>query len=302
MANSPVMTSLPAYVEEQRLPLIKKAVLGAKSASLMNLQTDVKTDAVVNQLTTDVIFGDGTLCGWDEKGTQSLSQRVIHTGNFKVNMAYCDKAMLKYWTQYAVRVAAGQKSLPFEEDFVNDVVANVQANIEKAIWQGDTESSDDNLKIFDGLLKIAKADENIHKVAVDPENAYEAIKAVYMAIPEQVLAGATIFVGADTYRKFTLELMEKNLFHYDGKGVDEEIFFPGTSVKVVAVNGLNGTGYIFAARPQDLFYGCDMVNDEEKFEFWYSQDHREFRLAIEANAGVQYAYSDQVVLGGKDIA
>lgn len=302
MAN-PIMTTLPAYVEERRLPLIKEAVLGAKSASMFNLQTDIKTDAVINLLSTDVQFGDGLACGWDEQGTQTLSQRTIKTGNFKVNMSYCDKAMLKYWTQYEVRVAAGQKTLPFEEEFIDAVVADVKAKIEKAIWQGDIASGDANLKIFDGLLKIAKADENINKVTVDvAAGAYNAIKAVYMAIPEKVLDGAVIFVGADVYRKFTNELMEKNLFHYDGQGVDEEIYFPGTNVKVVAVNGLNGTDYIFAARPQDLFFGCDMVNDEEKFEFWYSQDNREFRLAIEANAGVQYAFSDQIVLGGKDIA
>lgn len=302
MAN-PIMTTLPAYVEERRLPLIKEAVLGAKSASMFNLQTDIKTDAVINLLSTDVEFGDGLVCGWDEAGTQTLSQRTIKTGNFKVNMSYCDKAMLKYWTQYAVRVAAGQKTLPFEEDFVNAVIADVKAKIETAIWQGDTASGDANLKIFDGLLKIAKADANINKVDADvTAGAYDAIKAVYMAIPEKVLDGAVIFVGADVYRKFTNELMEKNLFHYDGKGVDEEIYFPGTNVRVVAVNGLNGTDYIFAARPQDLFFGCDLVNDEEVFDFFYSKDNREFRLVIEANAGVQYAFSDQIVLGGKDIA
>lgn len=62
MAN-PIMTTLPAYVEERRLPLIKEAVLGAKSASMFNLQTDIKTDAVINLLSTDVEFGDGLVCG-----------------------------------------------------------------------------------------------------------------------------------------------------------------------------------------------------------------------------------------------
>ena len=42
-----------------------------------------------------------------------------------------------------------------------------------------------------------------------------------------------------------------------------------------------------------------MMNDEEKFELWYSQDFREFRLAIEFNAGVQVAFPDEVVLGAK---
>jgi hypothetical protein len=96
MANSPIMTSLPEYVEQRRLPLIAAAVLGGDTAKLFNLQTDVKTSAALNLLSTDVEFGDGSTCGWDEAGTQTLSQRILETGLIKVNMAYCDKVMLKY--------------------------------------------------------------------------------------------------------------------------------------------------------------------------------------------------------------
>ena len=96
MANSPIMTSLPEYVEQRRLPLIAAAVLGGDTAKLFNLQTDVKTSAALNLLTTDVEFGDGSTCGWDEAGTQTLSQRILETGLIKINMAYCDKIMLKY--------------------------------------------------------------------------------------------------------------------------------------------------------------------------------------------------------------
>ena len=96
MANSPIMTSLPEYVEQRRLPLIAAAVLGGDTAKLFNLQTDVKTSAALNLLSTDVEFGDGSTCGWDEAGTQTLSQRILETGLIKINMAYCDKVMLKY--------------------------------------------------------------------------------------------------------------------------------------------------------------------------------------------------------------
>ena len=53
MAN-PVVNSLPAYVEQQRLPLIAKSVLGAKTASLITLQTGVKGDTAVNLVSTTV--------------------------------------------------------------------------------------------------------------------------------------------------------------------------------------------------------------------------------------------------------
>lgn len=300
MANSPVMATLPAYVEQRRLPLIKEAVLKAKSASLFNLQSDIKTDAALNLLTTDVQFGDGLTCGWDEAGTQTLSQRILKTGNIKINMAYCDKAMLKYWTQYQIRVAAGQKTLPFEEDFVSAVVENVKEAVEIAIWQGDTTSETNNLKYFDGLLKILGADAGTVDVVITGASAYDDIMAVYNAIPEKVLEGASILVGADTFRKFVNELVAKNYYHYSGENLNGEIYLPGSQVKVIAVNGLNGTDKIVAGQlDKNFFYGVDMVNDEEKFEMWYSQDFREFRLAIEFNAGVQVAFPDEVVLGAK---
>lgn len=300
MANSPVMATLPAYVEQKRLPLIKEAVLKAKSASLFNLQSDIKTDAALNLLTTDVQFGDGLTCGWDEAGTQTLSQRILKTGNIKINMAYCDKAMLKYWTQYQIRVAAGQKTLPFEEDFVSAVVENVKEAVEIAIWQGDTTSQTNNLKYFDGLLKILKNDAGTVDVVITGASAYDDIMAVYNAIPEKVLEGASILVGADTFRKFVNELVAKNYYHYSGENLNGEIYLPGSQVKVIAVNGLNGTDKIVAGQlDKNFFYGVDMVNDEEKFEMWYSQDFREFRLAIEFNAGVQVAFPDEVVLGAK---
>lgn len=300
MANSPVMTSLTAYIEQRRLPLIKEAVLKAKSASLFNLQTDIKTSAALNLLSTAIQFGDGLACGWDEAGTQTLSQRILATGNIKINMAYCDKEMLKYWTQYQVRVAAGQKTLPFEEDFVNAVVENVKAAIETAIWQGDTTSETNNLKYFDGLLKILGTADGVVDVTITGASAYDDIMAVYNAIPEKVLDGASILVGSDTFRKFIQELVAKNYYHYSGENLNGEIMLPGSQVKVIAVNGLNGTDKIVAGQlDKNFFYGCDMMNDEEKFELWYSQDFREFRLAIEFNAGVQVAFPDEVVLGAK---
>lgn len=301
MAN-PVMTSLPLYVEQRRLPLIKEAVLSAKSASLMNLQTDIKLQAALNLLTTDPVLQDGSTCGWSDSGTTTLSQRILKTGILKINQSFCDKDFLKYWTGYQVKVAAGQKTLPFEEDFTSLIVSKVKEQVEKMIWQGDTEATGataNEIKWVDGLLKILNAESTTVKESIaSGTSAYDAIKQVYMAIPEKVLSKAVILVGADMFRSYMQEMVEKNYFHYSADGMpSEEFVMPGTNTRVIAVNGLNGTNKIVAADLENLYYGCDMVNDEEKFELWYSQDFREFRLAIEFNFGVQVAFPDEVVLG-----
>lgn len=298
MALSPIMTSLTAYVEQRRLPLIAEAVLKARSASLFNLQTDIKTSAALNLLETTVAFGDGLTCGWNEAGTQTLSQRILETGNIKINMAYCDKEMLKYWTQYQVRVAAGQKNLPFEEDFVNAVIANVKAAIETAIWQGDKSSDNANLNKFDGLIKIIEAAAGVNNVTYAEGATVKSIVAnVLTAIPAAVYQknDVAIMMGTDMYRQYVNELVAENLFHYNPGTPIDEVVIPGTNVKVVGLAGLDNTGKVVAGSLSNFFYGTDMVNDEEKFELWYSQDFREFRLAIEFNAGVQIAYPSEIV-------
>lgn len=292
------LNSLPAYVEQRRLPLIKEAVLKAKSASLFNLQTDIKTSAAINLVTVAPVLQDGG-CGWSDAGTASLSQRIIETGLMKINQAFCEKDFLKYWTGYEVKVGVGNETLPFEEYFTSLIVEEVKASIEKMIWQGDKDSEDANVNKFDGLIKILNAADGVVKPTIATgATAYEAIKAVYMAIPEKVLDKAVILVGADKFRAFMMEMVEKNYFHYSADGYpNEEFILPGTNTRVIAVNGLNGTNKIVAASLDNLFYGCDMYNDTEVFDLWYSKDFREFRLAISFNAGVQVAFPNEVVMG-----
>ena len=162
---------------------------------------------------------------------------------------------------------------------------------------GDKASDDVNLNKFDGLIKILGAADGVVKATIGGTDVYADVMAVYNAIPTEVLDGATILCGADKFRAFVQAMVEKNFYHYDGKPMDNEIMIPGTNVKLIAVNGLNGTGKMVAGQlDKNFFYGCDLMNDEEKFEFWYSQDNREFLLAIEFNAGVQVAFPNEVVL------
>lgn len=288
------LSGLTAYVDEQRLPLIRKTVFAAPSTKYFNLQTGVKNSAALNLLNTEVAFGDGSSCGWSESGSTAFSQRVLEVGNFKVNMSFCDKAMLKYWTGYEVRVAAGQKNLPFEEDFVAGIIDGVRVKLENLIWNG-VKAQDG----MDGLLTIldAESGSTIQPTLATGTTIYEKTLAAYKAIPAGKLDRVSIFMGIDNFRDLVLELTAKNLYHYSPE-VDSalEIILPGTSTKVRGVAGLNGKKAIVAADGENIYFGVDMEGDEEKFDLWYSQDNQEFRLAINFNAGVQVAFPDEIVV------
>ena len=294
------LNSLPQYIEERRLPLIKEAVLKSKSATLFTPQVDVKWKAALNLVSVAPVLQDGSVCGWSNAGSAELSQRVITAPTIKINQSFCHKEFLKYWAGYEVRVGVGQETMPFEEYFTSLIVDEVKAANEKLIWQGNTDSEDVNINKTDGMLKIMAADNSVIKVTTEG-SAYDAIKAAYMAIPEKVLDKAVIFVGADMYRQFIMDMVDKNLYHYSADGYPtEEFVFPGTNTRVISVNGLNGTNKIVASRLENLFIGVDMMDDAEKFEMWYTRDFDEYRLAIQYNLGVQYAFGDEVVLATKN--
>ena len=291
------LTSLTQYVDQERLPLIRKAVVGNRSAQEFYLMTGVKGSTALNLLDTEVVFGDGSTCGWTDAGSSKLSQRVLVPGAVKVNMSFCDKAMLKYWMNYDVRVAAGQKNLPFEEDFVNGVIDGVKAKLEKLMWQGNTPTD-----AFDGIIKIAEAATLAATVTYAAGATVTSIvKDVYDKIPTAAYSKGEVvmYMGSDMYRTYIQELIANgNLVITNAMNdvpMPDSILIPGTNVRVIGVAGLDTVGKVFASYKDNFVFGTDMAGDDEKFELWYSQDNREFRLAIEFTAGVQIAYPDLLV-------
>lgn len=300
-------TSLPTYVEQRRLPFIKKAVLGAQTLRHTLLQTDIKTSAALNLLNTQVAFQDGSTCGFTPQGTTNLSQRMINTGWIKVNMDWCDKDLLDYWTQYEVRMTVEDHNLPFEEEFLADIIRHVNAMLEKAIWQGDTASEDSNLARFDGFLKILNAASAGTIKATWPAgaSAYEKVQAVAAAIPTAVLAqgNTQIFVGSDMLRQVLQDMVKLNYYHYTaGEGASNEYRLPATDIRVIGVDGLDGTGAVIGGARQNFIFGTDLVNQREDFRLWYSQDSELHKFKMLFNAGVQVAYPDEIVVGSEATA
>ena len=301
------VTKLPAYTEEQRLPLLRNAVVGNRTAKEFNLYTGLKGKTALNLLNTTVTFGDGSSCGWNEAGKSEMSQRTIEPGYLKVNMSFCDKALLKTWANYSVRIAAGQKTLPFEEDFMAGVIDGIKANLEKAMWQGDTGSGDANLNKFDGMIKILSDASVAGTYTVqDSDSVSTIINKTYNLIPSAAYEKGEVvmFVGYDTYRAYIQELIANgNLVItnvVNDVAMPTSVLIPGSNVRVIPVGGLDNQKLKAVASYRDNFiYGVDLTGDEEKLDMWYSQDNREFRLAVEFLAGVQVAYPDLVSVAKK---
>ena len=291
------VSALNNYVEEKRLPLIAKSFLRGKTIDLIQIETGVLQDTALNLVSASVTFGDGASCGWNATEGVALSQRLLKPTFLKINQAFCDKDLLKKWASYEVKLAAGREQLPFEENFMEEIANAINESIEKLVWQGD--SSSDNQP--DGFLKILETGGSgvVSATWTAGTSAYNKIKTVYNAIPANIIdkEDTVIFVGEETYREFIQDLVAANLYHFSPDYKAGEYMVPGTSIRVIAVNGLNGTGKIVAGRLSNFFYGVGAEDDKDTFDFWYSKDNREFRLAAYFAIAVQVAYPNEIVLG-----
>lgn len=300
------VSALGTYVDEQRLPLIRKAVMGARSAYHFNLMTGVKGATALNLLDTDVQFGDGNNCGWDEAGTSTLSQRVLTPGAIKINMSFCDKKLLKTALNYEVKVAAGVKTLPFEEDFMKGVGEDINAKLEKAIWQGDTASEDRNLNKFDGIIKVLSGATLASSITIaSGDTKTKIVNEVYAAIPSAAYSKGEVvmYVGEDFYRAYIQELIANgNLVITTGLNdvaMPESILIPGTNVRIIGVGGLNGTDKVYASFKDNFVYGVDLTGDEEVYDLFYDRKEQAHLLTVSFVAGTQVAYPDMVVRAQK---
>ena len=293
--NNPNVDSIVGYVDEQRVPLIGKSVLGAKAPKYFNLMTGVKGTTALNLINADPALQCGNACGFKSENDTTFTQREMEAIPFKVNMTFCDKNLLDTWANYEVKVAAGIKNLPFEEEWTGQIVTKVQDQLEKFIWAGGNYCD----KTVKGIEQIL-ATEGGHTVTLATgDSIYTKLVELYLFLPQAVQAADDViaFVNYQAYNKLVQEILAASQYHLDVTNLEDGIVLPGTRVKVVPTQGI-GSGtkdktLAVIGRASNFYFGTDMRGDSEVFDLWYSQDNREFRLAIEFVAGTQVAFPDE---------
>ena len=306
--------ALAAYTEQNEALLVTSSVLGAKTASLIksagNVMVGVKSAETINIMDTDAVFQAGGSCGFNASGSTSFTQRTVTVGKIKVNEALCPKDLEAKYLQKALPTGSMYDSIPFEQEFSEKKAKRIAAQLETALWQGDTTSVNVNLNKFDGLIKLVGAasgvvDANVSAFisgaplsTITAANVVSIFDGVYRAIPATIVSSDDVVIvcGMDTFRTYTIALKNSNLFHYqiDVKA-DNEFVLPGTTIKVVALQGLNGTNKVYAMRLSNLFLGTDLLNEEEKFEIFYAKEADQVRFVSEFKMGVNFAFPDEIV-------
>jgi len=311
------VSTLANYTEQNADKLVVASILGAKTAAIIqgggNVMTGIKSAETINVMSTDAAFLAGGTCGWTPSGTTAVTQRTLTIGKIKLQEALCPKALETKYLQKALPTGSVYDSIPFEQEFTDTKAKLIARQLEVAIWQGDTASGTANLNKFDGLIKLIGAagasvvNANLATfisgapiataTGITLTNVVSIFDGIYRAIPAQIVSAddLVIFCGMDVFRTYTIALKNANMFNYAiNTPADNEFVLPGTTIKVIAVQGLNATNKIYAMRISNMYIGTDLQNEQEKWEIFFAKEADEVRFAVEFKYGVQFAFPDEI--------
>lgn len=307
--------SLTSYTKQLVKPLLTSAVFGAKTQEMIKdggiVIPQAKSVVAIPLMDTDAVFQTDS-CSFDPSGTTSFTQRTITVGKIKVEEKICPKDLEAYFTQEALKAGSNYEDFgnaDFQAAFLAKKNARIAAQLETALWQGDTTSGTANLNKFDGLSKLIVAgspvDANVSGYTgvatistITQSNVVAATEGIYKAIPAAVMAkgDVKIFVGNDWYRLLIMAYRALNLFSYNPQDSQAATFIlPGTNIEIVSVNGLNGTGDAFAISLSNIALAVDLVDEENNYKMWYSEDNNDVRFRVNFKMGVNVAFTNECV-------
>ena len=299
MAN-PDISAITGYVNQTKLGLIGKVFNGADSLKHFNMQAGIKGATQLTLLDTTVELADGSNCGWNPKGADTFSKRVIEPALMTVQKAWCPDVLFKTWMNEQLNYAAKGTEMTdaqIAEVIVGQQVTETSKALENLIWNGKKASGN----LINGLATIIKAEASAVKTTyAEGATVSSIVDDVIAKVPEDAysMGDVVLYMGKDMYRKYLQELRANgNLvlnMAYDDLRAPETVIAPLTDVRVIGVRGLNNTGEVYASFANNFVYGTDLVDGPEQVSFKYVDYDEQYHLTIKFVAGAQVAFPSLV--------
>lgn len=297
------VSSITKYTNETAQALVKKAVATGKTIDLVSLIPGVKYKETLNILDNTISVQSAT-CGFSSNGAVAFKQRVIEVTPLEVKESLCEKTLGQYFLGQSMK-AGSPKDEELGMILAESYVDKIKEFNELNIWKGKTTSP--VYGKIDGFITKMIAD----SATIDPgsiagpftsSTIIAAVDKMVASIPEAILdkPDLTLFMSMAYYNMYTAALRTANLYQGNAGNTQEAgnyvCFVPGVPVKVVGTAGLTGTNYLVLTYASNLVVGTDLMNENEKFDIWYSQDNDEVRVNIQWKLGVQFYFPEFIVI------
>ena len=287
---------LKTYLETNGVEVLTKALFNSESAKYFNIQTGVTAEQPIIRLDSTITLADASTCGFEATGSDTFTNRLLSPKFLKVNKEFCPKTLLKTWAHSEVKMNATGQEMPFEELLISNNINELAKVNERLIWEGDTTSGEGNMLLMDGIITIAKKDENTVKQSKGSDDLWARVQKIWLSLPAEIADKSTLFMSIANYKQLIVDLMNKNMYHvfetYDGEYM---MSMPGTNMVIRGVSGI--TQDVLLATPEDnLYLGVDGESDSESVDLYFDKSDRTFKFVVEYAYAVNYAFSEYIIL------
>ena len=299
------VSGLAAYVDEQREQLTVRAVTEAKTLQYITIQEGIKGSEEIKLLDDSIVYQAGD-CSMSPSGDTVFTDRAIAVETLGFMKSFCNKDLAGFWTQLGLRpgAMAEDKNLPFEQQIIDYLLKLHSRELDSLIWKGNKATGTGNLQWMNGFrqfLTTGNGCVNLNTsstASISATNAYDVFYESFENTPANIAESADFvcFTGRENFNFLIKDLVDQNFFHYSPAAIAtmDEVIVPGTNMRVVKVNGLNGLDNIYTGRASEFVFGTDLRSDFDNFELWYSQDDDVLYLRSKFRAGVQVPFLNQI--------
>jgi len=310
--TNPVITT--TYAGEFAGKYLAAALLSAPTLEQggVSILPNVAFKQVMQKVATGNIVANAT-CDFTPSGTVTLTERVLTTEEFQVNIELCKLDLAQSW-QSAEMGYSAFKTLPktFADFLIAHVAAKVAAKIETTIWDGTNATAGE----FDGFKTLMLADGDVNDVlnpltgaALDATTVIGEIGRLVDDIPAALYGneGLRIYVSQKIAKLYVRALGGFGASGLGANGTNAQgtqwytngsLTYDG--IPIFMANGL-GADNMIATTVDNLYFGCGLLNDNSLVKTIDMADidgSNNVRVILRYNAGIQYGIGSDIVLYG----
>lgn len=308
---NPNVSMLTAYIDEHKMPLIKKSLFNGNFFKYLTVQEDVKGTVAINIHDMSLVFQSTDTCGATAQGEIKFTQRELSTCPIQVFDKMCLDKFNGYYPQSDLAPGSFQEKYPYEGLFAEQLAEKFNEGAINILVNGDTDDGSGTLALCDGLIKLASEDEDVigltgPSTSFNSTNVLTTINSMAAARTDNMRERDTfILVGWDVYDAYIDAVVAAGggagMFHFVGQeSRSGEFQVIGKNITLVAIKQLNNTGFAFMSYKENVYLGTDKVRELGyeggiDFRVWYDQTDDLVYYRVKARLGIQFAFGDEVV-------
>ena len=306
--SNPAITT--TYAGEFAGKYLAAALLSAPTLEQggVSILPNVAYKQVMQKVATGNIVANAT-CDFTASGTVTLTERILTTEEFQVNLQLCKLDLAQSWQSASMGYSAF-KTLPktFSDFLIAYVAAKVAAKIETTIWAGTNATAGE----FDGFRALMLADSDVIDVVkvvggITAANVVTEIGRVVDAIPASLYGneGLRIYASQAIVKSYIRALGGFGASGLGANGTNNQgtqwytngsLSYDG--IPIFMANGMTATDMV-ATTVDNLFFGCGLLNDNSLVKTIDLADidgSNNVRVILRYNAGIQYGIGSDIVL------